>query len=163
MELLALPHKPAKKIVSRRLSTKAAERNAQTFVITDEDERKAAYGIIDAYFARMKGDESQLTDAEHTHFQTIAKAIQAYEKQHFPLPSRQESLMQGFSIGVWNAATVKDFRTEYQLTQANVAEFLGVSQARVAEMESGKHEFSQTTRIALDRVKIYIHHALYGE
>lgn len=128
--------------------------------VSNDAECRAALAILVGYFERMKGDESKLTKEEHEHFRRIAEAIEAFEDEHYPLPTQQEALLLGFSIGVWDAAALKAFRKEYDLTQANVAEFLGVSQARVAEMERGKHEFSQTTRIALDRVKHYIISAL---
>jgi antitoxin component HigA of HigAB toxin-antitoxin module len=130
--------------------------------ITNEAEYEAAFRIIDTYFARMGGDESKISDAEHDHFEVVARAIQAYEKEHYPSPTRQTVLMRGFSVGEWDAQSVRVFRKKFDLTQANLAEFLGVKQSRIAEIESGNHTLSTTTRIALDRVQEHIRQALEG-
>jgi len=130
--------------------------------IDTEGEYKNAFQQINAYLQHMQGDETKLTDEEHEHFREIALAIQRYEHEHFPRPTRQEVLMRNFTIGEWNANCLKAFRKEFNLTQANLAELLGVTQARLAEMERGVHTFSTTTRIALDRVEEYVRHSLQG-
>jgi DNA-binding XRE family transcriptional regulator len=155
-----------KRVQRRATSTNGranGEPHTERISITTEAENKAALDTLDDYFVRMRNDETKLTKAEHEHFRLLAEAIEAFEDIHYPLPTRQQALMEDFHIGAWDAETLKAFRKEYSLTQANLAEFLGVAQARVAEMERGKHEFSQTTRIALDRIKHYIHFSLYAE
>ncbi|MBD1211001.1 MAG: helix-turn-helix transcriptional regulator [Ignavibacteria bacterium] len=148
---------------SKTLPTKTkpqSRRSTSSKQVLNEREYKAAFAHINTYLERMKGNESKLTPEEHAHFRQLALAIQEYEQIHFPLPTRQEVLIRDFTVGEWNAGKLRAFRKEFNLKQANLAQFLGVNQSRIAEMERGDRAFSTTTRIALDRVAEYIRTSL---
>ncbi len=155
--------------VSTRSFRSSAQRGAssstlsQHFAVSNESDYEKALVIINTYFAKMRGDESKLTDEEHDHFEAVALAIQSYEQEQYPLPILRESLMQRFPVNTWDSERLRRFRAEFTLTNDDVAAIIGLTSAEIARVEQGNETLPRTASIALDRFDEYIRDEIYGE
>lgn len=145
----------------------AAKRETPTlskqFVISNEAEYEAAFPILDAYFAKMGGDESKLTTEEHDHFEVVALAIEGYEQEHYPIQTFSESLIQHFPVNTWNSEKLQRFRAEFNLTIDDVAKIIGLQPTEIMAIEQGSGTLQRTASMALDYLDEYIRDSLYGE
>jgi DNA-binding XRE family transcriptional regulator len=130
--------------------------------VSNDKEYKAAFGVIDSYFAKMNGDASNLTKEENEYFDELVLAIEAYQQQHDPIPTRQEFLMEDFQVGLWDSEHLRQFRDEYEFSLEELAEIIGVSVLEIVAAESGGLALARPVRIALDRLEGYMKAAIYG-
>ncbi|SDG64697.1 Helix-turn-helix domain-containing protein [Dyadobacter soli] len=77
----------------------------------------------------MKKGEENISDAEADRIEALALAIEAYEDIHYPFP-----------IPKTIPEIVERKRFELNLTQAGLAEMLGLGKAKLSQILSGKQE-----------------------
>lgn len=137
--------------------------DAEPTYIGNEASYEAALKQINDYLNRMKGDETLLSDDEHRHFRSLALGIEGFEKEHYPVPTRQEALLEGFEVGTWDSAQLRAFREEFDFSDKEIAELLGMETLEIVAMERGEYTFSRFTAIALTHLEKYVRYAIHGQ
>lgn len=84
---------------------------------------------MDEIYELMNRGEANLTEAEKDKVRDMALAAEAYEDEHFPFPP-SESIPE----------MVERKRFELNLTQAGLAEMLGLGKAKLIQILNGKQE-----------------------
>lgn len=83
---------------------------------------------MDEIYELMNRGEANLTEAEKDKVRDMALAAEAYEDEHFPFPPETIPEM------------VERKRFELNLTQAGLAEMLGLGKSKLSQILSGKRE-----------------------
>ncbi len=99
---------------------------AEQLTYNTEAEYEAA---MDEIYELMNRGESNLTEAEKDKVREMAVAAEAYEDKHFPFPP-PETIPE----------MVERKRFELNLTQAGLADMLGLGKTKLVQILSGRRE-----------------------
>jgi len=93
--------------------------------IKTEEAYKEAFKKIDAFIA----DNFENSEAKQKEFLEIAKAIQAYEKEYYPLP-KPETVTEMVQLKMY----------ELKITQKQLSALLGITADKLSQILNGKRD-----------------------